>query len=266
MIEAAKRSDIALDFAGVRISGKDFGTISRRSSTCWQIRANGKAGHSSGIFGQRGDGAIYELVRILNAFRNDLREEYLTYNVGVIVGGDQAKYDSVLGTGTASGKDNIIPQVAIADGDIRTISDEQLQRVRQKMKAIVAQHLPATGAEISFEEGYPSMPPTDGNRKLLGVLNSINRDLGLPDMEPLDPLQRGAGDISFISQYVDGLAGMGAVGGVRMPKANPSIWNFFLASQEGGITHLPAYTVNPTAGCRSTRRTKPSGLLPVCLR
>jgi glutamate carboxypeptidase len=63
---------------------------------------------------------------------------------------------------------------------------------------------------IEFEQGgYPAMAPTDGNRALLARLNVINADLGLPEMAALDPLKRGAGDISFVAGDVDGLVGLG---------------------------------------------------------
>jgi glutamate carboxypeptidase len=93
---------------------------------------------------------------------------------------------------------------------LRAISPEQIERVRAKMRAIVAQSLPGAKAEISFDEdSYPPMPPTDGNRALLARLNAINRDLGLAEMGELDPLKRGAGDISFVAHDVDGLVGLG---------------------------------------------------------
>ena len=47
------------------------------------------------------------------------------------------------------------------------------------------------------------------NRALLGRLNGVNRDLGLAEMGELDPVQRGAGDISFVAKDVDGLVGLG---------------------------------------------------------
>ena len=78
------------------------------------------------------------------------------------------------------------------------------------MEAIVANHAAGTSAQIRFEPGgYPAMAPTDGNRALLARLNVINRDLGLAEMAPLDPLKRGAGDISFVAGDVDGLVGLG---------------------------------------------------------
>src|SRR6185369_17484222 len=99
-----------------------------------------------------------------------------------------------------TGKTNIIAATAVARGDLRAISQDQIDRTRQKMAAIVAQSLPGTKAEISFDPGgYPPMAPTAGSRALLGKLNGVNRDMGLAEMGELDPLERGAGDISFVA-------------------------------------------------------------------
>lgn len=211
LVAAGKRADAALDFEGLSIEdGKDMGSIARRSSNSWELRTTGKSGHSSGIFRPGvGDGAIYELARIVAAFRTELPEPNLTFNVGLITGGATASLDADAIRATATGKTNIIPAVGIARGDFRTLSQEQTERVRSKMQAIVARHLPETGATISFDEGYPPMAPTAGNRALLAKLNSVNQDMGLPVMAELDPLKRGAGDIAFVAQDVDGLVGLG---------------------------------------------------------
>ena len=95
---------------------------------------------------------------------------------------------------------------------MRTLSPEQTTRVQAKMRAIVAQHLPGTRAEIDFEDGYPPVAPSAGNRALLARLNEVNRDLGLAEMAELDPLQRGAGDIGFVAADVDSLIGLGIAG------------------------------------------------------
>ena len=212
LIDAGKRSDVALDFEGlVRDNGADMGSVARRSSDSWKIIATGTASHSSGIFSAAaGDGAIYEITRIIQRFRTELPEPNLTFNVGLIAGGQQAELDAAGIRATANGKTNIIPAIAIARGDLRALSPEQITRVKAKMTAIVAEHAPNTDAKISFDPGgYPPMAPTNGNRALLTKLNSVNRDLGLAEMAPLDPLKRGAGDISFVAADVDGLAGLG---------------------------------------------------------
>ena len=212
LIAAGKRADVALDFEGLSVEdGKDMGSIARRSSNSWKLTATGKTGHSSLIFNSTyGDGAINEIARIIGRFRAELPEPNLTFNVGLIAGGQEVTLDNDGIRIGAKGKTNIIPGTAIARGDFRTLSEEQSTRVRAKMSAIVADHAPGTSAVIEFEQGgYPAMAPTDGNRALLARLNVINTDLGLPEMAALDPLKRGAGDISFVAGDVDCLVGLG---------------------------------------------------------
>jgi glutamate carboxypeptidase len=236
MIRAAEQSDVALEFEALaQEDGRDMGSISRRSSSSWMIRASAPSGHSSGLFSEdAGYGAIYELARILDAFQRDLREPNATYNVGLILGGAAAQVDAENTAGTATGKTNVIPATALAAGDLRTLSNEQTERLRAKMRDIVSAHLPATHAEITFEDSYPAMPPTEGNRALLRRLNDINRDLALPPMPELDPLKRGAGDIAFVADKVDGLIGFGAAG-------------------QG--SHAPGETVDLTSFDRQIKRT-----------
>jgi glutamate carboxypeptidase len=214
MIAAARHSDVALEFEGTpRLDGIFYGSISRRSSITWHIQTTGETGHSSAIFSEeKGYGAIYELTRILDTFRTQLPEPYLTFNVGMVLGGTTVSVDEAGNNGTATGKDNIIAPAAYASGDIRTISNEQTARVEKKMEAIAGQHLPRTGAAISFGEGYPAMAPTAQSRALLGVLNQVNASLGFGTMPELDPMKRGAGDISFVADILPGLAGVGATG------------------------------------------------------
>ncbi len=213
LIAAGKRADVALGFEGlIRDGGADMSSIARRSSESWTVTATGKTGHSSGIFSaDAGDGAIYELARIIHRFRTELPEPNLTFNVGLVAGGEQVSLDEGKIRASANGKTNIIAATAIARGDLRTLSAEQAERVKAKMAAIVADHAPKTSATLAFDPGgYPAMAPTDGNRALLTRLNAVNRDLGLPEMAALDPLKRGAADISFVAPFVDSLAGLGA--------------------------------------------------------
>ena len=215
LIEAGRRADAALEFENLaRDDGRDYGTVARRSSTSWTLRTHGQSGHSSGIFGSSlGYGAIYEMARILDAFRRELPEPNLTYNVGVLAGGTPAEIDADGFRVTASGKTNIVAGTAIARGDIRSLSAEQEARVRERMQAIVAQHLPQTQAELVFaDDGYPPMAPTEGNRRILASLNAVNRDLGVPEMAEYDPARRGAADSSFVAGDVDTLAGLGVAG------------------------------------------------------
>jgi glutamate carboxypeptidase len=212
LIAAGKTADVALDFEGLSIeNGKDMGVISRRSSNSWKLEVSGVTGHSSLIFDATyGDGAAFELARILHRFRMELPETNLTFNVGLVAAGQEVNVDTDGVRVNAKGKTNIIPGLAIARGDFRTLSEEQSARVRVKMRSIVEASAPKTKATISFDPGsYPAMAPTDGNKALLAGLNAVNRDLGLAEQPVLDPLKRGAGDISFVANDVDGLVGLG---------------------------------------------------------
>jgi len=214
MISAAKENDICLEFENTaEVKGMDYGSTARRGDVGWHLSTTGTIAHSSGIFSKNdGDGAIYEMTRILDAFRTQLQEPMLTFNVGLMMGGTEITPNAVGNGGAVIGKSNVIPPTAYAAGDLRGISVEQVERVKKKMKDIVAQHLPMTGATISFSESYPPMPPMAGNRSLLRMLNTVNQSLGVPQMPELDPMQRGAGDVSFVAPYLDALAGTGSTG------------------------------------------------------
>jgi glutamate carboxypeptidase len=218
LIDAARRSDIALAFEG---GNEEWATVARRGASSWRLVVEGRQAHSSGVFGEgSGYGAIFEAARILDAFREELAgEEHLTFNPGVIVGGTDVAYDSARVAGTAAGKTNIIARSVVVDGDLRFISEEQLQRARARMREIVARHLPRTAARITFFDEYPAMSPTPGNHRVLAVYDSASRALGLGAVRALDPGRRGAGDISFVAPYIDGLDGLGAIGsGAHSPR------------------------------------------------
>jgi glutamate carboxypeptidase len=212
LVAAGQRADAALDFEGLaQMDGKDVGSIARRSSGAWTVTVTAQSGHSSGIFSRGvGNGAIYELARIVDTFRRELPEDKLTFNVGLIGGGSAAELDSGRIRIAANGKTNIIPGTAIARGDLRALSQEQIERTKVKMQAIVARPLPGATAKVEFDpDEYPPMAPTEGNRALLAKLNAVNADMGLEPMGELDPAMRGAGDISFVAKDVDGLVGLG---------------------------------------------------------
>lgn len=210
LLDAARRSDVALAFEGY-VPGT--AVVGRRGFSSWRLEVSGSQGHSSTIFGEaRGSGAIFEAARILNAFHDELREPYLTYNPSVIVGGTDVKYDPASSRGTATGKANVVPRSVVVEGDLRFLTRDQLQRARAKMRALVGKHLPQTSATLSFEDGMPSMEPTGDNRALLQVIDECSQDLGLGPLQAHDPSQRGAGDVSFVSTIVPGLDGLGALG------------------------------------------------------
>lgn len=210
MTAAAKRSDAALSFEG---TVRNTATVGRRGSSSWTLEVEAKTGHSSGIFRESmGNGAIFEASRILNEFREKLGgEKYLTFNPSLFIGGTTVSVKDP--DGSASGKTNVVPAKVVVNGDLRFISEEQKESARNRMREIVAKNLPGASAKITFFDGIPAMTPVDGNYELLKKLDQASRDLGFGPVEALDPGDRGAGDIAFISGIIPGLDGIGIGGG-----------------------------------------------------
>ncbi|WP_047416180.1 M20/M25/M40 family metallo-hydrolase [Cellulophaga sp. Hel_I_12] len=219
LIDAAKRSDIALGFE--TSTGFNYATVARRGSSGWEVDVQGKRAHSSGIFSENtGAGAIFEMSRILNSFYEDVKgEEFLTFNPGVLLGGTFVNFDAKTSKGTAFGKSNVVAQTAMVKGGLRFMSEEQKESTRNKMRDIVANNLPNTSATISFTDSYPAMEPTAGNQQLLKQLNQVSLDLGQGEVAAYDPGKRGAADTSFVAEYVACLDGLGTMGsGAHTPE------------------------------------------------
>ena len=203
LLEAAQGVDVALGFEDG--DGKpEHAVVARRGSVDWRLTAGGKPAHSSQIFQPEvGAGAAYEAARILHGFYDELSgEANLTFNPGLLLGGTAAEVAPDGVRGTASGKANVVAGTVIVNGDLRTLSPEQLQSAQERMKAIAARHLPGTTAELVFGEGYPPMAPAPGNLELLATLDQASRDLGLGPVTAVDPRNAGAADVSFVAGTV----------------------------------------------------------------
>ena len=211
-IARAKQAQVALAFE----TAIDRHTVAtaRRGYSTWQLKTFGTAAHSSTIFKPAvGYGAIYEVARILNSFRETLsQEQYLTFNPGLIVGGSVVNYDQAKARGEVIGKTNIIAPTATVAGDLRFLTEAQKEAARTQMRAIVGQHLAGTRAEITFRDGLPGMAPTPGNQQLAALADRASRDLGFGPVVAGDPGARGAGDVSYVAPYLDCLDGLGAPG------------------------------------------------------
>lgn len=210
MIDAAKRSDLALSFEN---GGSAIATVARRGISDWELEVTARTGHSSQIFkDSMGNGAVFETARILNKFYETIRgPEYLTFNASVIAGGTEVEVKNQ--DLTTRGKTNVVAARVIVRGDLRFISFEQRDAARAKMREIVSQSLPGTSAKISFTDGIPPMPPTAGNLQLLRELDRVSQDLGFEKIQPLGPGERGAGDVAYVTHLIPGLDGLGATGG-----------------------------------------------------
>ncbi len=233
-MERAKLCDVALGFEGAQ--GLHSVATARRGSSSWKLSVTANTFHSSGVF-KYGYGAIYESARILNEFREQLStEKYLTFNPGLIVGGSDVNYDESKAVGQAIGKSNIVSPSCYVSGDLRFLTEAQKESARNKMKEIVAKHLNGTKAEIKFTDGIPAMEPTEGNNKILQILNNATKDMGIGETIAGDPGSRGAGDISYVAKYVDCLDGLGASGnGAHAPGETINLKEFPYLIQRAAI-------------------------------
>jgi glutamate carboxypeptidase len=214
LVNAAKGAAVAIGFEDGPGDPKTA-VVARRGTAAWTLRVKGTPAHSSQIFREDiGYGAIFEAARILNAFREKMAgEPHLTFNPGTILGGTAVEFDGVQARGTAFGKTNVIAEQVVVAGDLRTLSPEQLAKAKKTMQDIVATPIAHGSATLTFDEGYPPMAPTEGNRKLLSMYDQASRDVGAGPVAAVDPDRAGAADVSFVAGEVtmilDGVGLMG---------------------------------------------------------
>jgi glutamate carboxypeptidase len=214
LVDAARGAKYAIGFEDGPGEPR-YAVTARRGTSGWRLEVTGAPAHSSQIFrSDVGYGAIFEAARILDAFRAKLAgEEHLTFNPSVIAGGTTVELDPVTTRGTVFGKTNVIPEKAIVIGDLRTLSRDQLQHARDAMKAALDGALPHTKATLTFEDGYPSLAPSEGNSKLLAMYDQASRDLGFGPVEAVSPDRAGAADVSFVADEVPAIIdGVGLMG------------------------------------------------------
>ena len=203
LIAAAKQSQYAIGFEDG--SGDPHtAVISRRGAGSWTVTSTGTPAHSSQIFrSDIGAGAIFESARVLQEFRTQLSsQQYLTFNPGFAIGGTDVTKDPRESGGQALGKTNVVAKEMIVKGDMRTLSPEQLASTKATMQAIVSRPLPHTTSTITFDDGYPPLAPTDGNRRLLAIYDGVSRALGYGSVVAVDPMRAGAADVSFVAPYI----------------------------------------------------------------
>jgi glutamate carboxypeptidase len=214
LVSAARGADLAIGFEDGPADPK-LAVTARRGTTGWEVRVKGTPAHSSQIFREDiGYGAVYEMARILNTFREKMAgEAHLTFNPGVMLGGTTVDFDRVQLRGSAFGKTNVIAEHAVVSGDLRALSREQFEKAKRTMTEIVGASLPHSSATITFDEGYPPMAPTEGNAKLLAMYDQASRDLGFGAVTAVSPDRAGAADVSFVAGDVKTiLDGVGLMG------------------------------------------------------
>lgn len=215
LVEAAIKADVVMAFEP---GDGDPGTavLARRGFTGWELHTTGKRAHSSSVFSeQTGYGSIYEAARILTRFQEELvGEELLTFNPGLILGGTSVEFDEENDRGNAFGKTNVVSEKTIVSGDLRTISPEQREAIKERMRALIKDNLPGTSASLTFRDSYPPMGQTAGNEELLAIFNQASMDAGYGPVVAGDPRQAGAADVSFAAGHARmALDGLGMTGG-----------------------------------------------------
>ncbi|HZK77476.1 MAG TPA: hypothetical protein VFC35_01115, partial [Gemmatimonadaceae bacterium] len=118
------------------------------------------------------------------------------------IGGTDVTKDSAQSGGQALGKTNVVAKEMIVKGDMRTLSPEQLASTKITMQSIAARSLPHTTSSITFDDGYPPLAPTNGNRRLLAMYDGVSRALGYGSVVAVDPMRAGAADVSFAAPYI----------------------------------------------------------------
>jgi glutamate carboxypeptidase len=214
LVDAANGATAALGFEDGSGDPRQA-IVSRRGFTGWTLNVTGTSAHSSQVFTDRvGAGGIYELARVLTGFYDRLsREALLSVNPGVTLGGTSVEFDAEHSQGAAAGKSNVVAGVAVAAGDLRAFTPAQLDAAKTTMQAVAHTSLPHTASTLTFDDSYPPMPPTEGNRTLLAMYDQASRDLGLGPVSATDPRAAGAADVSFIAdrvpRVIDGIGLMG---------------------------------------------------------
>jgi glutamate carboxypeptidase len=214
LVRAAAGADIAIGFEDGPGDPR-YAVTARRGSTRWRLEVAADTAHSSQIFRDEvGSGAIFEAARILTQFRERLAgQEHLTFNPGLILGGTSIQRDAARSRGAAEGKDNVIAGQAVVTGDLRALSLAQFEQAKRAMQTVTASSPPHARAALIFEDGYPPMPPREGNTRLLELYSRSSLDLRLGPVAAISPDRAGAADVSFVADRVKmALDGIGLMG------------------------------------------------------
>ena len=80
------------------------------------------------------------------------------------------------------------------------------------------------------------MAPTPETYALLEKLSQVSQDLGYGPIEALDPLRRGAADISFVAPHTPGLSGIGPYGnGAHSPEETLELSSLIVSAKRAAV-------------------------------
>lgn len=191
----AKEHDVSLNLESGRPG--DGIVIWRKGSGTVKVEVRGKAAHAGGS-PESGRNAAMELAhQILQLSKLANRERGTTLNFTVLKSGDRK---------------NVIPDYAIAEGDIRALLVEEFDRVEREMAAMSQNKLiPDTVVTTSMVRSFPIMPQNAQTDALAALAQRVYGELGRKlRLEG----SGGAADSSFAAGvFKPTLDGLGIIGG-----------------------------------------------------
>jgi glutamate carboxypeptidase len=191
----AKQHDATLNLEAGRPG--DGLVIWRKGSGGIKVEVKGRAAHA-GVAPDNGRNAAMELAhQLLQLGKLGNREKGTTVNFTVLKAGDRK---------------NVIPDYAVAEGDVRALSSEEFDRVERELATVSKNTLiPDTEVTTSLIRLFPVMPESAQTRALVAVAQSIYGELGKTlKLEG----SGGAADSSFSAGvFKPTLDGLGLIGG-----------------------------------------------------
>ena len=193
--KVAKEHDVTLNLESGR--SNDGLVVWRKGSGAIKVEVKGRAAHA-GVAPDRGHNAAMELAhQILQLGKLGDREKGTTVNFTVLKAGDRK---------------NVIPDYALAEGDVRALSSEEFDRVEREL-ATTSQNklIPETEVTTSLTRLFPVMAESAQTRALAATAQAIYAELGKTlTLEGTG----GAADSSFSAGvFKPTLDGLGLVGG-----------------------------------------------------
>lgn len=172
-------------------------TVARKGIGRFELEVFGKSAHSGSNYSD-GCNAILEMAHKIIAIQGLSRIEHgITLNVGTVRGGTRP---------------NVVPELAMAEIDLRTVKPDQAESIIEELKRI------ATDCKISGTSGRltggitrPPMPLNDANYQLYQSIREVGLSLGIE----LGAIESGGGsDANFTGALgIPTIDGLGPIGG-----------------------------------------------------
>jgi glutamate carboxypeptidase len=145
-------------------------TIGRKGNILFNIVAHGISSHA-GADHQKGISAILEMShKIIEIEKLTDYESGVTFNVGTVKGGN---------------KPNVRPEYAEIDVDCRFEKLNQREKIIKNIQAIVDKsYVKNSRSEMTYRLNFYPMEETEGNKKLLEIVDSFSNNLGYENLKP----------------------------------------------------------------------------------